>query len=50
MADVTPFKYPNSVLDTEPSCILVASIAAEALISALTITPELIAATPVSAM
>ena len=42
--------YCNSVLDTEPSANLDASIAALALISALTITPELIAATPVSAI
>ena len=43
---MTPLRYPNSVLDTVPSCIFVASIAAEELISASTITPEAIAPTP----
>ena len=37
IADVTPSKYPNSVFEIVPSCILVASIAALELISAFTI-------------
>ena len=48
MLDDTLFKYPNSVFDIVPSCILVASIAALVLTSALTITPVPIADVPVT--
>ena len=40
--ELTPFKKPNSVLEIVPSWILVASIAALALMSALTIAPSVI--------
>ena len=42
--ELTPFRCPNSVLEIVPSCILVAAIAAEAFMSALTIAPSVILA------
>ena len=48
MFEETLFKYPNSVFDIVPSCILVASIAALVFTSAFTITPVPIADVPVT--